>query len=585
MSEGDESSIPLGKSFLESAICQNCASLIYDKENDCYRCKERTEGDLLNQTNQKTNLNSHCSLFEEAKTPLKGFNKKKKKTFSGILIDNYVKNVEDFYEQQPFFYDESCLFWMWDGYKYKVVDEVDMMNFLDSTLGFMGQTVSSRIKSSYMEAFKRVGRQKKPKEAKKHWIQFRDKAFSLRSGNIYEVTPDYFFTNPIPHELGGSDNTPVMDKLITDWVGEEYKKTAYEILAYCCLADYPIHLVFCLVGSGRNGKSKFLGMLNNFVGKENICSTELDILLESRFESSKLHKKLVASMGETNFGVMTKTSLLKRLVGGDVVGIEYKNKNPFDEINYAKIVIASNSLPISHDDSEGFYRRWLILDFPNIFPEGHDILKTIPDIEYNNLARKITKILPELLKRGKFTNQGTIEERRRKYIENSNPLKTFLKEYYIRDSNGYERYSEVYNNYRKYLHKKKKRRVGYKEFNDILSMEGLSIQRTSRMIGDKYVSDRFIDGITFNSENNNMTLMTDMTPFPLSYPIWKSEWDIGHICHKCHKTDEPIDFSELLDPIYINCAVCGTNPSHFEFKGRYFCKEDCLKIFKMNNTK
>ena len=39
--ESDESFIPLGKSFLEKAICQNCESLVHDKDNDCYRCKER----------------------------------------------------------------------------------------------------------------------------------------------------------------------------------------------------------------------------------------------------------------------------------------------------------------------------------------------------------------------------------------------------------------------------------------------------------------------------------------------------------------------------------------------------------------
>jgi len=31
----------------------------------------------------------------------------------------------------------------------------------------------------------------------------------------------------------------------------------------------------------------------------------------------------------------------------------------------------------------------MIIDFPNNFPEGVDILSTIPEIEYNNLVRKL----------------------------------------------------------------------------------------------------------------------------------------------------------------------------------------------------
>ena len=104
-----------------------------------------------------------------------------------------------------------------------------------------------------------------------------------------------------------------------------------------------------------------------------------------------------------------------------------KNKLPFTDFNYAKIIIASNSLPSSDDTSEGFYRRWHIIDFPNEFPEGKDITLTIPNIEYRNLARKVMEILPKLLERGCFSNQGTIMERKRKYQMASNPLPYFIK--------------------------------------------------------------------------------------------------------------------------------------------------------------
>ena len=203
-------------------------------------------------------------------------------------------------------------------------------------------------------------------------------------------------------------------------------------------------MIICLIGCGRNGKSKFLGLINNFIGKGNICSTELDTLLDSRFESFKLFKKLVCTMGETNFGVISKTSLLKKLTGQDLIGFEYKHKKPFDDYNYAKILISSNSLPPSEDTSEGFYRRWLILDFPNIFPEGKDILNNIPEEEYNNLAKKVTKILPELLNNSKFTNQGTIEERAKRYILASNPLSFFINLFFKKDYGSYLRYSELY---------------------------------------------------------------------------------------------------------------------------------------------
>jgi len=414
-----------------------------------------------------------------------------------LPIDNYQDNALRFYEYQPYFYDKNQLFWFWNDseHKYEIVDEVDVMDYFDKILGFKGQTISNRYKSNILEGMKRVGRNKIPKNAKKHWIQLKDKAFSLTSKVIYDVTPDFFFTNPIPWELGESDETPIMDKLFTEWVGEENKELLYEIIAYCCYPDYPIHLVFCLIGCGRNGKSKFLELLNRFIGSNNICSTELDTLLNSRFESFKLYKKLICTMGETNFGILNKTSLLKRLTGQDLVGFEYKNKMPFDDHNYAKILIASNSLPSSEDTSEGFYRRWHIISFDRVFPEGKDILETIPEHEYRNLARKVTNILPILLEKHEFTNQGTIEERKAKFILSSNPLPLFIDLCCSKDPNSFIRYGELYTAYVRFLDKMKRRIVSKREFLAVLTQEGYEIQRTTKKINDVWSSDRYILGL------------------------------------------------------------------------------------------
>ena len=179
--------------------------------------------------------------------------------------------------------------------------------------------------------------------------------------------------------------------------------------------------------------SKYLELMSKFIGKTNVTSTELDLLLESRFEITRLHKKLVCQMGETNFAEMSKTSMLKKLTGGDLIGFEYKGKDPFDEKNYAKIIISTNNLPTTTDKTVGFYRRWDIIDFPNQFTEKKDILKDIPEEEYLALARKSIKILKALLVDRKFHNEGTVEERQKKFEDRSNPFDKFWKEFVEED--------------------------------------------------------------------------------------------------------------------------------------------------------
>lgn len=347
--------------------------------------------------------------------------------------------IEEFWKAQPFFYDEGKLFWLWDtkNYKWVINDEVSFCNSIFDILHI--DTIDGKTRGEIIEGLKQIGRLHKPKPIKKTWIQFRDLIVDYNTGEEIKATHEFFVTNPIPWQLHKERyiHTPTIDKIFEEWVGEEYKQTLYEIIAYCLIPDYPIHRLFCFIGSGLNGKGCFLRLLKKFIGDDNVTSTELDTLLSSRFEVTRLHKKLVCVMGETNFNELNKTSIIKKLTGQDSIGFEYKNKNPFTDDNYAKILIATNNLPTTTDKSIGFYRRWLIVDFPNQFSEKKNILEDIPEEEFEILTVKSLMILKDLMDTREFHKEGTIEERMEKYESKSNFLDKFMQLFVEEDFEGY----------------------------------------------------------------------------------------------------------------------------------------------------
>jgi len=358
-------------------------------------------------------------------------------------IINGFFNKEDLAKQiwnvQPYFYNDSKMWWLWDNdeSKWKVVDDTDLLNIVSESSN--ANTISSKERSEILESMKQLGRKKLPKPIEKTWVQFKDIIVDIKTGEEFKATPEYFVTNPIPYPLHKKKyiNTPMMDKIFEEWVGKDYVQTLYEIISYCLIPDYPIHRIFCFIGEGLNGKSCFLNLLRKFIGEDNCSSTELDTLLNSRFEITRLYKKLVCQMGETNFNEMNKTSILKKLSGGDLIGFEYKGKNPFEDLNYAKILISTNNLPTTTDKTIGFYRRWLIIDFPNRFSEKKDILNDIPEEEYEILAVKCLGIIKDLLDKREFNKEGSIEDRMKKYEDKSDPLEKFIKEFTKEDTEGF----------------------------------------------------------------------------------------------------------------------------------------------------
>jgi putative DNA primase/helicase len=354
-----------------------------------------------------------------------------------LLFNQYgnplLKVINDYHDKQPFLLTEKGLFYIWnkESKAYEIKDELNLIvDLLDEGDSIQGEVYKGHIQTSLKNCFHIIGR--------KHFntlnktgpdlIQFKNGVWDLKNKILHPDNPAYFSVNTIPWNLGDSEETPIIDKLFTEWVGEEWKATLYELLAYSLYRKNQIHSNFFLMGSGRNGKTSYLNLLRKFLGTHNTSVVDFDDLCNNRFGTAKIYKKLAGLIYETNFNVLKHTDKLKSLSGGDPIEYEFKNKNSFTEDNYTKIVISTNILPATLDRTEAFYRRCLVIDFPNKFPEGKDIIEKIPLIEFENLARKCINILPIILERGTITNQGTIEERTQRYEDRSNPLAKFCKE-------------------------------------------------------------------------------------------------------------------------------------------------------------
>jgi len=459
----------------------------------CFNCEQyNSKEESCGLYGKKTPANSSCSFFhlrridEEKTLPYEPITSKeyeqKQFRISGavnLYHDDKIKIAREFYLIQPYFYDKAGMFWLWNFNNncWKMVDEYDLMNYLIKGSKETGEITKTKFWIEVMRSLKLVGRQKEPLPIKSSWIQFNNEIYDLNNGDRIEATPKYFNVNPIPHELRFGRETPAIDRIFGEWVGEENIKTLKQIIGYCMIPDYPLHRIFCFTGSGLNGKGVFLRLIQKIIGDNNCSSTELDLLMSSRFETGKVYKKLVCQMGETNFNEMSKTSMLKKLSGQDLVGIEFKNKTPFDYTNYAKLMIATNSLPPTMDKTDGFYRRWMIIDFPNKFKEGVDVINMIPEDEYSSLCGQIIDLLPDLLRSGAFFGEGDVSTRRKRYEQKSNPLFEFIDINYKRDVNSKVPIFEFEDNYNSFLTERGLRNTTRKRLSLLLRDNGFDIER------------------------------------------------------------------------------------------------------------
>lgn len=405
--------------------------------------------------------------------------KKSRKEFvkeNPFKIFSKQEQVKELYKVTPLFYDRAGIFWMWNTglFKWEKTDEIDLLNMLKEALN--EDIINSKNRQELINLLKQTGRKSIPKPIKSWWVQYKDKIYDIKTGDIFQASPEFFVKNPIPWRVGLTEETPTIDKLFNEWVGADYVKTLYQILAYTTCPDRFMQRIIAFVGGGSNGKGTCVKLVYKFLGEDNSISSELKLISENQFETAIIYGKLLCVFGEVSYDDLKNTNTLKQIAGEDKLRYCFKGKTPFTDVNTAMGLCLTNSLPITRDRTLGFYRKWLVIDFPNQFNGVNvDLIKTIPEIEFENLARKCLRILKELYENPSFENEGNFEERMKKYEERSNPILRFVEECCDETSGENIPLREFANACNEYLKQKHLRILTAKQISKVMKDEGFQI--------------------------------------------------------------------------------------------------------------
>jgi len=416
-------------------------------------------------------------------------------------------------ENLGIYFDEAQYWWIWNNKKHKwqETDLIEIFNKIDDKITESANTIDPKIKCLLTEALKRAGRKNKPQDLDWHWIQFKDKLINFETNEEMKASSKYFIANPIPWEVGKETKTPQLDKLLGEWLNDIKEKNKpqkpiehlKELFAFTIVPRYFITKVPFLYGKGGDGKTQFIDTLIKFIGDENEHSSTIDALEKTHFGTYDLRKKLMCSVYEIPLNNLDKFTNIKSISGRDGNGkftITKKNCQGVKEEVYSKFFLIGNDVPICKDTSDGFFRRIILIQFPNKFEEKGDIFETIPDIEFSNLALWCLNKLKELTATYKLScDKKDIEEKRNDYKLASNQVIQFMEAVgYVRSKNpnSKEQVSNMFNEFNMWADKNNHRIIDYKEFKAKLGNLGFETDNAPYTTHDGQATRRlFVYGI------------------------------------------------------------------------------------------
>jgi putative DNA primase/helicase len=137
--------------------------------------------------------------------------------------------------------------------------------------------------------------------------------------------------------------------------------TGYTLMAHCRHEKFVI-----LVGSGANGKSVYLAILEALCGSESVAGVQPS-QFDNKFQRAHLHMKLANIVTEIKQGEVIDDASLKGIVSGEPTTVEHKHKNPFVMRPFSTCWFGTNHMPHTRDFSEALFRRAVVLTFNQVF--------------------------------------------------------------------------------------------------------------------------------------------------------------------------------------------------------------------------
>ena len=256
---------------------------------------------------------------------------------------------------------------------------------------------------------------------------------NLETKRLEKHNADHLSAIQLPAKFDPTATCPKIDRFIAETFPEDAATLGYEIPAWLMTPDTSIQKAILLIGPGGNGKSRYLRMVEAFLGKISVSNLSLHRLESDKFACARLYGKLANICPDLPTEHLAGTSIFKAITGGDPITGEYKFKDSFDFVPFARLVFSANSPPRAHDASEGFFDRWLVIPFERRFRgEGGEIPADKLDAmlsepaEQSGLLNRALDVLSRLRAAGRFFTSESVAKAFSEFHAATDPLTVWL---------------------------------------------------------------------------------------------------------------------------------------------------------------
>jgi len=163
---------------------------------------------------------------------------------------------------------------------------------------------------------------------------------------------------------------------------------------------------------------------------------------------------------------------IKAIISNEGIEVQKKHQQGFTLYPFCKLFFSCNRFPKVFDQSQAFFRRWIIVKWERNFENDPERIEYLREQLSENQEEKnlvfscLVKIANKLNKIGKFTYSKDWRDNQKEWNENADPIDYFVSNY-ILDSDSHKTKRETYNFYKEIATDREEIILGMGQFSKI----------------------------------------------------------------------------------------------------------------------
>lgn len=239
-------------------------------------------------------------------------------------------------------------------------------------------------------------------------------------------------------EYSAEADCPIFRQVVADALDADTANVLQEMCGYLLFPDSRHEKIGVLVGEGRNGKSVILKMISYALGEDNVSHFGLQQITESSgiYIANMVGKLANICYDSGSLIKIGNEGIFKQYASGEPLTAKILYQQPMITDNYPHSIIAVNALPVSTDFSDGYFRRFLIIDFPHQIPlnKVDRLLFEKMKPERMGVLLWIIEGMTRLLSESDFTKSKAVDAIKSKFRKDSDSVAMFVDECELRPS-------------------------------------------------------------------------------------------------------------------------------------------------------